>query len=375
MRVLHVVDTNGLGGAQTLLHGFVGHPSTTTEHHVFALRRKVEDVLATSPGIEVAESSSRFSLSPRKRLRELLSPAEFGIVHCHLPRSQLFVWSLRSFLNNTTRVIAHEHGQILGSNDQRLLTDLSYLTMKRLTRSFFRHHIAVSNATREGLIKRAGIVKEDITVIGSFANTDEYNPEERRSRRDAQRAALNIKEDDFVVGIAGRITAKKGWRVFLDALHCLAKSGNVPVAVVSGHGPERSEFEAAVAALPTVLRLHDLRWVDDVRDFYSTLDCFVAPSFAEGSPVAAREAMAMGLPIVASNIEGFTDLITNGDSGLLFRTGDSGALAECIERVMADSALSSELGRRAAEHSKSFSVAAYTQMLDNVYAQVLQQSR
>jgi glycosyltransferase involved in cell wall biosynthesis len=371
MRVLHIIDTNGLGGAQSLLSGFVGHRASTTHHRIFALRRHAKQLLMPSEHVEVFKSSSRYSLAPVNRLREKMLQETFDIIHCHLPRSMAFRALLASTTNSPVSLVAHEHGQILGSNDRTLLSDLAYCTLKRTTKGAFAQHIAVSNATRAALTKRVNVPSDDITVIPSFVDTSKYNSESRLLRRQHVRAPLKLSDNDFVVGIAGRITAKKGWRVFIDALRQFSTSDRIPVAVVTGDGPERQEFEHAVAELPSDIKIYDLRWVEDIRDYYAMLDCFIAPSFAEGSPVAAREAMAVGLPIITSSAEGFLDLISDNETGLIFPVGDSESLAHQISVLIADRHKAGFLAENAARKANDFSVEKYLSALDTVYAKCL----
>lgn len=371
MRILHVIDTSGIGGAQSLLRGILEH-ECETDHRAFVLRRHRRELLHTSDRIEIFPSTSKFSVAPRARLHALLREQRFDVLHCHLPRSELFAATAPGRLRKSAALIAHEHGQILGSDDQGLLPDLAYGSMKRVLRGRFDHHIAVSNQAKDALMSRLGVSEDAITVIPSFFDTGEFNNAVRLQKRADLRAADGISDDEFVIGIAGRIIAKKGWKVFLQALHDMKQSGDVPRVVVTGDGPERPEFEQLVSSYELTERIIDIHWVDDIRDFYSRLDCFIAPSYAEGSPVAAREAMAMGLPIIASTASGFRDLIEDGRSGLLFEIGDSAALARKIGEVASSDELRSTLAAGATASAERFSVAHYQNALDDVYRGVLE---
>ena len=371
MRVLHLIDTDGLGGAQSLLTGFVDHPASSTQHKIFALRKHPNQLLAPSASVETYASSSKYSLKPLELIRSRIRRGDFDIIHCHLPRSLATGWLANATTSAPVVLVAHEHGQILGSNDRTLLSDFAYCTLKRLTKRGFSHHIAVSNATRDALTARVSVPKEEITVVPSYVDTSKYNPTARRERRPECRGSLGLTEDQFVVGLAGRMTAKKGWRVFMDALRKFSGSTKVPTAVVTGDGPERSDFEQVVAALPADIEVRDLRWVEDIRDFYAMLDCFVAPSFAEGSPVAAREAMAVGLPIVTSNADGFLDLVDDGENGLIFPVGDSEALWQQLSSIQSDPQKAEYLAEKAALRAEEFAVEKYLDALDDVYTTCL----
>ena len=370
LKILHIIDTNGIGGAQSLLRGILEH-NAKTEHRAFVLRRHHRELLHRSDRIEIFPSSSKYSFGPRNRLKTIVDQHGFDVLHCHLPRSELFAGLLPG--SNATRpfLVAHEHGQILGSDDHGFFTDLAYGSLKRVLKGKFHHHIAVSSQAKDALISRIGISGEQITTIPSFFNTNEFNPSIRLEKRAIARQENGISADEFVIGIAGRIIAKKGWKVFLEALNILNKSCRTPRAVVTGDGPERQEFEQTVQAFDLTAKIVDIKWVDDIRDFYSKLDCFIAPSYAEGSPVAAREAMAMGLPIIASTASGFRDLIEDGISGLLFEVGDSQHLADRIDQVANSADLANSLSVGAAACAERFSVPNYLTALDEVYSSIL----
>jgi glycosyltransferase involved in cell wall biosynthesis len=150
----------------------------------------------------------------------------------------------------------------------------------------------------------------------------------------------------------GRLQAPKDPLTLVRALAALAHGSHETVIV--GDGPDRSAVEAEVRrlGLDSAVRLAGVR--NDVAALLAAADLFVLSSRSEGLPLSILEAMAAGLPVVASSVGGVPELVLDGETGLLVPPGDSRSLAQAIERLLADPALRGRLGAagraRVAEH-------------------------
>jgi phosphatidylinositol alpha-1,6-mannosyltransferase len=145
-----------------------------------------------------------------------------------------------------------------------------------------------------------------------------------------------------------RLSPEKGLDVLLDAMSVLARSGSELRLVLAGDGPERSKLERQAVKLGIAERVefrgdvaHDL-----VPNVLRELDIFAMPSREEGFGVAAIEASATQLPVVASDTHGIPDAVQHGRTGLLVPPNDAGALAEAIARLSSDPELRERLGRQ-----------------------------
>jgi glycosyltransferase involved in cell wall biosynthesis len=131
----------------------------------------------------------------------------------------------------------------------------------------------------------------------------------------------------------------------------LAREGAPPFELrLAGEGHLRARLEEQAARLGIADRVRFLGLVADMPAFYQGLDVFVLPSVStEGLPLTVLEAMASGLPVVATTVGGTPEAITDGESGLLAPPGDAGALAVALRRVLDDEALRGRLGAAARE--------------------------
>jgi glycosyltransferase involved in cell wall biosynthesis len=167
----------------------------------------------------------------------------------------------------------------------------------------------------------------------------------------------------------GRLAAVKGLAVLIDALaHLRAKHAELELTIV-GDGPERAALEARVrsAGVADHVRFTGYRSQAEVREHLERSDLFVLPSFAEGVPVVLMEAMAAGVPVVATNVAGVSELVEDGVNGILVRPGDAEVLARRIALLLDDPNLRARLGRAGREKvAREFDQAAESAWLRRV---------
>jgi glycosyltransferase involved in cell wall biosynthesis len=180
---------------------------------------------------------------------------------------------------------------------------------------------------RAGLEARA--CAEATTVV--IHNGVEPRPVEPRETRSGPCRLVTV----------GRLQAPKDP---LTLVRALAALGHAHETVIVGDGPDRSAVEAEVRrlGLDSVVRLAGVR--NDVAELLAAADLFVLSSRSEGLPLSILEAMAAGLPVVASSVGGVPELVVDGETGLLVPPGDPRSLARAIERLLADAALRGRLG-------------------------------
>jgi len=156
-----------------------------------------------------------------------------------------------------------------------------------------------------------------------------------------------------VIGAMGRFVAKKGFDVFVTALGRLRSRGAVFRAVLAGDGPER----LALTRLARELGLLDLLafpgWVDDKATFFASIDVFCLPSLHEPFGIVLIEAMAQGLPIVAGDSEGPSEILHGGIDGVLVPRGDVERLASALHSMIAEPKRADQLGANAYRHARA----------------------
>jgi glycosyltransferase involved in cell wall biosynthesis len=189
----------------------------------------------------------------------------------------------------------------------------------------------------------AGVAPGRIVVVPNRCDTEFFDPDRWAEAGKALRASLPGDHASPVVGFLGSFNRSKGVDVLIDALSQVAQHRPVRLAV-AGDGPLREEFEDAAAHGVAPIALLGRLPASDVPRFLAAVDVLALPSYDEGLPRVVLEAMAMRVPVVASDVGGIPEAVDDATSGLLVPAGHAEALAAALERVLADSSLAYRLG-------------------------------
>ena len=148
------------------------------------------------------------------------------------------------------------------------------------------------------------------------------------------------------------------------------------ILVLVGKGDDKGEEEMRlkeqVKNLGLADRVHFLGWRADVDQIMGCFDIFVLPSLNEGMGRVLVEAMAAGLPIVASRVGGIPDLVKDGKNGLLVPPADASALAEAISDLLTDKEKRNRMGEAGKKMCRQYSAEAMVEQIDNLYKELLQ---
>ena len=225
--------------------------------------------------------------------------------------------------------------------------------------------IAPSTAIRDELL-RAGFSSERIVCFANGVDVNRFRPATPAEKAEAK-SALGLSKDTAVIGTVARLVQRKGIDVLLRAFGILRPSHRAHLLVV-GDGPLGGELRG----LAHELRIEDsISWLGFQADpvkWLQAMDVFAFPSRLEGVPNAVLEAMATGLPIVATTIGGVTDLLEEGRTGFLIPPEDSGALAVALDQLLRNAPLRADLGSKARSRAvEGFSIADSATRLVNLY--------
>jgi glycosyltransferase involved in cell wall biosynthesis len=191
---------------------------------------------------------------------------------------------------------------------------------------------------------------------------------------EALRARLGVAGGERVVLAVGRLSAEKAHADLLSAFRLLpeAAPGVKAKLLIVGDGPERARLEAAAASHGLSGRVLFIGQVSDVRPYYAAADALALPSHTEGSPYVLLEAMAAGLPVVATSVGGVPEMVADGESALLVPARDPRAMAAALARVLTDGGLARALADNASALAATrFSPETYVRSLLGVYRQVI----
>jgi glycosyltransferase involved in cell wall biosynthesis len=192
-------------------------------------------------------------------------------------------------------------------------------------------------------------------LLGNGVELDRFHPRADGATRSRARADLGIDENAVAVGMVARLVWQKGFKeLFAAAERVREKHPEVVFVVVGGSDPEKADAIAPEDLAAAGRRGHFIFAGDrdQMQRVYAAFDIFVLPSYREGFPRSAMEAAACGLPVIATDIRGCRQVVTNGQSGLLVPLHDPARLADAIEKLVVDPGLRQRMGaagRRKAE--------------------------
>lgn len=186
-------------------------------------------------------------------------------------------------------------------------------------------------------------------IEGCGIDTDEFSLSGRLAVRRDIRKQLSIEDREVIICFAGRLVWEKGIEELISAVSILEKTlpGFCVRCLVVGVGPDMDEIRGRVekAGLARKFILTGYRF--DIQRHLAACDIFVLPSYREGLPTTLLQAMAMGLPCVATNIRGSRELIHDGYNGLIVSTHDSGALAGALASLVNNPVMAENMGMHA----------------------------
>jgi L-malate glycosyltransferase len=345
MKVLHIIDSLGLGGAQTVVKGIL---ESLDNAYLFSLREREHCIAIRSDRVRIFPSRKRYSLAPLKALKEIIETEDIGVLHCHLFRSQVFGYMLKRQLPHV-RLIFHEHGQVFGNNQTGPMSNIEQAVFLRFLRASNKRvdlYIAVSQQTRRLLVKQ-GIPESRIKVRYNFVDLDRFSQKNISWDIASEREKQGIANDDFLVGYAGRLVENKGYRDFMSSKEHV-KDKRIRF-IIAGDGPGRNEIKSGIKYLG---------YVSEMAWFYSLLDCLVVPSHWEPMGLTEIEAQAMGVPVIVSDVPALNEII-DGRNGLLFKAKDPVDLAKKIMELSHDTRLRKSLIAIALETVQEYSLKAY----------------
>lgn len=362
-KILHIIDSLGLGGAQTVVKGIFEYQPDNKNIFLFALRKRNILMEVKHPNVKVFSSVKKYSLKPLFELRDLIRKEKIDILHCHLFRSNIFGIILKIFWFPKIKLIVHEQGGITEDG-------LVYRFFLKFFKKKINFFLACSKAMEDGLIESANINKSKIIVIYNFIDLNKFNFKNITWNIKSERTSLGVNSSDFLVGFAGRLVERKGWKDFVIAANTLSKKYTNMKFIIVGDGVQKNKMLKLISKLNLKKQILYVGYKSNMVWFYSLLDCFVIPSHWEPMGLTEIEAQAMGIPVLAANVSGLNEIIKDKKNGLLFKVKDCADLVEKIELIHDNTVLKESIKMIALEDVRKYNLDSYIIKLEKVYSEL-----
>ncbi len=365
-RILFVSTSTTVGGAEKTLFAL----ATLLDHRRF----QVAGVVSLKPEGHYARllaqqgvptwtlNSARARPSDAKRLAAIIERERPDIVHAVMYQAIQLARMAKPLTAAPFKLISSPRVNYRSRSLWTLLVDRWLKTRDDLL-------IAECDASRRFLLMQLGYKPAKVITIRNGVDLAGWPPS--KIDRQKKRMELRLGGGDVLVGAIGRLDRQKGFATLIEAMSRLK---NVPLrCAILGDGPERPRLEA-------LIRRHHLErsvWLlgekGEIPSWLSAFDLYCLPSLWEGLPNSLLEAMALGLPVVASGVDGVPEAVTSGKDGLLVPPAKPAALAAALQTLAGDAAKRAALGAAAkAAVNERFTlrrmIGEYERAYDNVLA-------
>ncbi|MGH8900388.1 MAG: glycosyltransferase [Egibacteraceae bacterium] len=297
------------------------------------------------------------------RLRSLARRRQFDLVHTHSPYPAI---AARVALGTGTLPLIH--------TEHNMWPQYRWPTYAANAATYGRNAavLAVSNPVAESIRPPRWMPWVTLpTVEVVHHGFDEHRVRRGPAARAKARRTLGLGEEELVVGTVGNLRAQKDHHSLLTAFGMLPDTGSPTRLVVVGTGPLEDELRRQVTRQGLVRQVLLTGSRDDVQEILPAFDVFVLSSVYEGLSIALLEAMAAGLPSVATCVGGIPEALTNGVDGLLVPPRDPAVLAAALGTLLRDEPLRHRLGAVATQSVRRFSIETAVRRMEALYEDVL----
>ena len=366
VHVLHVVDALEAGGAEQLLLTVVKNINGDRYKIIVCCLSEfgpLADEVAKA-GADVLQLHHARKSNDAGVVRELMCvirERQISIVHTHTFSSN-FYGRVVAVLGRVPVIVNTQHNVYRHRTTKQVVSDF---VMARFTDGM----IANSEAVKRFTARQLMIPIERFRVIYNCIDTSVF--EERKSREEVL-ASLGIPSDAFVISVVAKLWKQKGHRYLLEAMRGISTEMPAARLLIVGTGPLDLELRTLAASLGVAESVHFLGARRDVPDLLGASDLLVLPSLWEGFGIALCEAMYSELPVVATNVDGIPEVVSNGDTGLLVTPRDPVALERAILTLACNEEVRRRMGRRGKERVlANFSPKRHVTQLEEFYEDLL----
>ena len=352
MKIIQVVPHLGLGGAEIMCENLV-YELKKFGHEVIVISLYNKDTAITKrfeiAGVDlrILDKKSGFDFRMYKKLKAILVQEKPDVIHTHLHTTQ-YVFPIAKKLK--IRMVHTVHS-------------VAHMELPKLLRIFNKHFYRRKNATPVALSSNINKTIQNVYKLKEKEIPTIFNG--------INLSKCHIKEDytqngNFKIVHVGSFQEVKNHIGLIDAFEMFHKEFPKSELHIIGDGQRRALIEDLVREKELQSCITFYGFQSNVHEFLHKMDVFTLPSLYEGIPMSIIEAMGTGLPIVATNVGGIPDMLTNGESAIL-TTVDSREIANAFFQLANDEALRERLGRNALSRSQDFSSVEMAKKYIDIY--------
>ena len=371
INILHIIDGFRMGGAENKLCELIEKtdqkkfqialvnvgPMGPLENKFKNLNVKIFDL----------QRKYRFDLLPFIKLYHIIKTLKIDII-----QTTLF-WAdfIGAFVGKIARVKTVISWETVTHSGKYYHNNLQRKYGYRFAMNFCDNIIAVSAQVKQSLKQYPGLNSQKVKIIHYGVDLEKFKPLPEKNRIQ-KRKEINLPENAFVILVVGRLEPQKGHKNLIKAVDPLIKENKNLFVLLVGEGSQQSDLEKQIreSGLNENIRLLGRR--DDICNILNSVDLFCLPSIAgEGLPNAILEAMACGVPTVATDVGGSSEIVTNGFNGFIVSPNSSNQLHSAILKLVNDASLLKNQSKIARERVvRDFSLRKQIEDFQNLYLEL-----
>lgn len=348
IRILHLISSNGLYGAEKVLLSIAENMNSNGVKSMVVPIKNLHnphselfnEALKRDIPAQIVESQGRFDRGTVDQLVELIHQNRISIVHSHNYKAD-FV-GLLAARKAQIPIVATNHSWTNTDLKLRMYEFFDGLLLRK-----FNKVVAVSEQVRTDMLK-AGIPATKITVIDNGVPLNKEAGDAAKLR-----VEFGISGSALIVGCIARLSLEKGHTYLLEAAKKITDDSHNVYFILFGEGPLEGELKDRVKELGLEKRILFAGYRNDMGNVYSAIDVLVQPSLREGLPLSLLEAMSYGKAVIATSVGAVPELITNMQTGLLIKPASVEKISQSLKTLINDSQLRVELGKNAREFVKA----------------------
>jgi len=312
------------------------------------------------------EERGKFDLRVLRALREIVLRHDINIVHAHDYKSDLFAYLLQWRLHRRVALVSTAHAWVAVGLRGEIYRRLDLKLMRR-----FDHLIAVSHATKNEMVA-AGIQPDLISMIHNAIDTETWAPGRAST---SLLEELKLERAFPVIGYVGRIMPEKDLETWLRAAALVSQKYPRARFVFVGEGKDSDtlgQLKRLAVDLGIAEQLYCPGYRENLLPVYAAFDLFVLSSRREGLPNSILEAMAMGLPVVTTDVAGAKELVLDGQTGYVLPQGDARGIARALMVLVENEPLRKRMSYAGRERvEREFSFSARLQRVEALYERLV----
>jgi len=348
IHVLHIMHHMKMGGVEHLVYDMTNAFSNLNIKTTICcldgiLGELGEELQKKGIKIIVLNRKPGFDLNLILSLSKIIKELAPDIIHAH-QYTPWFYGITASILAKKKETIFSEHGRLYP--DRLRIKRVIY---NRLILLPYTKIITVdSNHLKNALIKYEKIPAKRITILPNGIKLEPFSQVNEKNRI-IKRKELGIKEDEFAIGMIARLDPIKDHKSLILAFKKVYASHPNIKLFLAGKGPLYEDIKSLIEQLGLKDRVFLLGYYEDLYGLLSALDLYILSSHLESAPLGVMEAMAAGLPVIATNAGGTGEIILDGKDGFLVPPRDPDKMAEAIIKVLNDPKKAKEMAKKGKE--------------------------